>query len=458
MGKRPAATVLPLLLGAALLGAQGCRPSAAGADPASGDAGLPSWSEQLAEREAWLERRHRELLLPMMRRHGVAMWIVVNEEFHDDPLVELVAPPRPYAGNRDFFVFVDAGADGLRRFSITGYPEENLARFFEAMPEGRSPGKMLAQLVAEYRPATIALAMEGSRGVTRGMTHATYSALVDWLGPETSKRFVSASDLIEEYLDTRIPEEQARYTALVEATDRITKRALSNEVITPGVTTAGDVRRFLMDELVRQGYRTWFQPDVRIQRQGGVASEIGKHAATPSAPGPAREATVIERGDAVHIDFGLSFMGLHSDWQKMAYVLRDGEASVPDGLVKAMANTNALQDAVMLQCSRPGRLNTEVAECAMAEMKNQGIEAQIYSHPIGNQGHGLGAGINSGGAGRAGKPLRLGSYISIELNTATPVPEWDGQRVFVMMEDDAFLTEEGWRFFAPRQTSWYLVR
>ena len=79
----------------------------------------------------------------------------------------------------------------------------------------------------------------------------------------------------------------------------------------------------------------------------------------------------------------------------------------------------------------------------MAEMASRGIEAQIYSHPIGNQGHGLGAGINSGGSGREGKPLRLGSYISIELNTATPVPEWDGQRVFVMMEDDAYLTDEG---------------
>lgn len=60
--------------------------------------------------------------------------------------------------------------------------------------------------------------------------------------------------------------------------------------------------------------------------------------------------------------------------------------------------------------------------------------------------------------GRAGKPLRLGSYISIELNTATAVPEWRGQKVYVMMEDDAHLTEEGWTFFAPRQTEWYLVR
>ena len=60
------------------------------------------------------------------RGHGIGMWIVVNEEFHDDPLTEFVAPPRPYAGNRDIFVFVDAGQAGLRKLAITGYAEESL--------------------------------------------------------------------------------------------------------------------------------------------------------------------------------------------------------------------------------------------------------------------------------------------------------------------------------------------
>ena len=48
--------------------------------------------------------------------------------------------------------------------------------------------------------------------------------------------------------------------------------------------------------------------------------------------------------------------------------------------------------------------------------------------------------------------------MSIELNTATPVPEWGGQKVFVMMEDCAYLTAEGYRFFRPRQEAFYLIR
>ena len=387
------------------------------------------------------------------------MWIVVNEEFHDDPLAALVAPPRPYAGNRDFFVFVDAGSEGLRRFSITGYPEENLRRFFEPMPEGRHPDRMLAELVSRYQPRTIGLALEGARGVTRSLTHATWDELRRWLGPEVSSRFVSAAPLIEEYLDTRIPEELETYRTLVRITDRIARRALSNEVITPGRTTVGDVRRWLFDEYRRQGALTWFQPDLRIQRRQGGDLEVGKHAATPTAPGPALEGTVIEPGDVVHVDMGITAMGFNTDWQKMAYVLRPGEREAPAGLRRAMANTNALQDAVMRKCSRPGALNTEVYDCAMAAMAERGITAQVYSHPIGNQGHALGAGIAFGaGAGRDGQPLRPGSYLSVELNTSTPVPEWDGRSVYVMMEDDAYLTEEGWEFFVPRQEQWYLIR
>ena len=105
---------------------------------------------------------------------------------------------------------------------------------------------------------------------------------------------------------------------------------------------------------------------------------------------------------------------------------------------------------------------SEAFTATMAEMEERGIEAQIYSHPLGNHGHGLGASIDFRSAGRdpgvPSKRLRLGSYISIELNTRTPVPEWDGQGVYVMMEDPAHLTEDGWQFFRPRQTDWYLVR
>ena len=425
---------------------------AGGAPPASGRFVRLPLSGQFALREAWLARKHG-LLLPMMRKHGVSMWIVVNEEFHDDPVTPFIAPPQPQVGGRDLFVFVDTGEAGLRKVALTSYVEEPHARFFE-VPDGGKPIKdRLAALVAETRPRTIALSIDGQRGVTRSLTRSSYQFLVDCLGPEGEKRFIPAEPLIEEYLDTRLPEETAPYLPMVKLTDRLVKRALSSEVIKPGRTTAGDLRRFLFDQLDRVGVTTWFRPDVRIQRRSAQPSLSRGFLAV------ARDADVIERGDVLHIDFGLTYLGLNTDWQRMAYVLREGETRAPEGLRKALARANAVQDAVM-QESRPGRSSADVYEAVMARMKAAGIEAQVYSHPLGNQGHGLGATLDGRAASRkeAPRPLRKGSWLAMELNARSPVPEWDNQPVYMMEEDPVWLSDEGWVTFVPRQTELYLVK
>jgi hypothetical protein len=38
------------------------------------------------------------------------------------------------------------------------------------------------------------------------------------------------------------------------------------------------------------------------------------------------------------------------------------------------------------------------------------------------------------------------------------VPEWNNQKVTIMAEDDAFMTEKGFEFIRPRQTEFYLIR
>jgi Xaa-Pro aminopeptidase len=262
--------------------------------------------------------------------------------------------------------------------------------------------------------------------------------------------------MIEEYLETRLPDELEHYRNLVVITENLARRVLSNEVVVPGRTTVGEMRHWLYDRFGELGVRTWFQPDFRVQRKsGGTATSRGFLAVAP-------ESLVVRRGDLLHVDVGISFMGFDTDWQKMAYVLRDGEEDVPAGIRAAVRNTNILQDVLMRDASRPGRRAGEVYKETMAVMEERGIEAMIYSHPLGNHGHGLGAAIDFRSARREpgvnDRFLRLGAYISIELNTATPVPEWDGQKVFIMAEDPAHLTPDGWVFFRPRQESLYIVR
>lgn len=413
---------------------------------------LLSQREQMDVREAWLKKRLDTLLLPMMRKHGIAMWMVVNEEFNSDPATEYIVPPMPIVGSRDFFIFVDNGTS-LEKIAIVRYSEERLKNHYQMVSVSRDKlAETLRGTIAKYNPKNIALNMSGPRGQQNGLSQASYKMLAETLGAETEKKFVSSADFLSDFFDTRLPEELEHYRTAVLVTDILTRRAFSNEVITPGKTTVGDVRWWFLQQLSDLGLTTWFQPDIRVQRRARTT------ATNQAFLSVADETTILERGDLIHIDCGLNYMGLSTDWQKHCYILEKGERDVPTGMKQALKNTNALQDAIFA-VARPGMTGAEVYDAAMADMKRQNIEAMIYSHPIGTHGHGLGASIDFRRAiTGAAERFRLGSYTSIELNTSTKLPEWDDQKITIMGEDDAVMTERGFEFMRPRQTSIYLIK
>jgi Xaa-Pro dipeptidase len=408
--------------------------------------------QQIDVREMWLKKRLDTLLLPMMRKHGIAMWMVVNEEFNADPATEYIVPPMPIVGSRDFFIFVDNG-EKLEKIAIVRYSEERLKNHYQMISVSRDKlGETLRNTIAKYNPKNIALNLNGSRGQQNGLSQASYKMLADTLGAETEKRFVSAADFLSDFFDTRIPEELEHYRTAVLLTDVLTRRAFSNEVITPGKTTVGDVRWWFLQQVNNHGLTTWFQPDIRVQRQAKSTATNQQFLSV------ADESFVLERGDLIHIDCGLNYMGLSTDWQKHGYILQKGEKDVPAGMKIALKNTNALQNAIF-KVARASMTGSEVYESAMADMKLQNIEAMIYSHPIGTHGHGLGASIDFRKAiGGAAERFRLGSYTSIELNTSTVLPEWNNQKITIMAEDDAVMTEKGYEFIRPRQTEFYLIK
>lgn len=408
--------------------------------------------EQAEAQEMWLKKRLGSLMLPMMKRHGVEMWIVVNEEFHTDPVTPHITPMIPIVGRRDVFVFIDQG-ERIERVALVRYAEERLKNHYRMVLPARDKfGDELRKLVDGRNPKTIALNIGGTRGQQSGLTFDGYRFLADALGPENEKRFISAADLLTEFFDTRLPEELEHYRTAVLATDIITRRAFSNEVVKPGKTTAGDIRWWMLQQLNDIGVDTWFQPDIRIQRKAVETGTTSQFLSTAS------ESDIIMPGDLIHVDFGLNYMGLSTDWQKHAYVLKPGEKDAPAGLKAALKNTNRLQD-IIFNVARPGMTGAEVYEASMAECKKQNINCQIYSHPIGTHGHGLGPSIDFRGlVGGGGNKILPGSYESIELNTSTNVPEWNNQRVTIMAEDDAHMTPTGYKFFRPRQTAFYLIR
>jgi hypothetical protein len=280
---------------------------------------LLSQREQMDVRETWLKKRLDTLLLPMMQRNGIDIWIVVNEEFHSDPVTEHIVPPIPIVGRRDYFIFIDRGGK-LERYAIVRYLEERLKNHYTVLnPPRAEMAATLKKLIDERAPKTIALNYGGTRGQQNGLTHDGYLNLVETLGAENQKKFVPAAKLLTEFFDTRLPEELEHYRQAVLATDVITRRAFSNEVIKPGKTTVGDVRWWMMQQINNLGLTTWFQADLRVQRQ---SKETGT---TQQFLSVADESVVLERGDLIHVDFGLIYMGLSTDWQKHGYILKSGE-------------------------------------------------------------------------------------------------------------------------------------
>jgi len=223
-------------------------------------------------------------------------------------------------------------------------------------------------------------------------------------------------------------------------------------VIRPGKTTSSDVVWWLRQQTQEMGFGTWFQPSVRVQRKGMAAPPLLAE----------REDITIERGDVLHVDFGIVALGLATDTQHMGYVLREGETEPPAGIQKALANANRLQDLLM-ERMRPGRSGNQILGDTLAAMKGGGINGSVYTHPIGDHGHGAGPLVGlwdrqQGVPGRGDVLVLPDTWFSIELSATTPVAEWGGQELWVGQEEDAALVGEKIEWVLRRQTKYHLVK
>jgi len=108
-------------------------------------------------------------------------------------------------------------------------------------------------------PVCIAVNMSEWVAVADGLSHTCYLKLVETLGEKYAKRLVSAGQLITDFRTGRVTSEIVAYANLCETTRQILERALSNEVITPGVTTREDVAWWVQDRLLVRGMVSSFE-------------------------------------------------------------------------------------------------------------------------------------------------------------------------------------------------------
>lgn len=444
---------------AVLLGAALTASLAFAASPPWLPVTLPPMRQQETVRQEWLTIRLERVLPALMRKHAIPMWIVANREYNEDPVfLSLVSPSAMSARRRTILVFFDRGPEkGVERLALGGGGSGGLYTVFRD-PEiegrelwGESQWALLRKVVEERKPEKIAVDISRTHAFSDGLSAGERDALEAALGPWTAK-LVHAEALPLEYLETRPPEMLPTWRAMQRIAHAIIARAFSPEVITPGKTTTEDVVWWMRQTVNDLGLGEWFPPSVDLQRPGlPFGSPISE-----------RKGVVIERGDVLHCDFGIRALGIVTDTQHMAYVLKEGETDAPAGLKTALLNSNRLQD-LLLSRMKPGKSGNEVLAGTLAAMKAGGIDGSVYSHPIGDHGHGAGPLIGlwdrqQGVPGRGDVPVVLNSWFAIELQATTPVPEWNGQKVRSAQEEDAVLGEDGVvRWALERQTKYHLV-
>ena len=420
---------------------------------------LPPLREQARIQQEWATLRVTRVIPMLMREHGVDMWILSMREYGEDPVFWGIKAPTTFAARRrSIYVFHDPGpGQELERLALGGGSQGGIFAAFTSsrpadptgQPElvGDEQWSLLRELVEDRDPEVIAVNVDEDWAFADGLGAGEWEALQRALGPEFLARVRRVPRLAVEFIAHRLPEMMPIYREREETVHAIVSHAFSNAVITPGETTTEDVQWWIREKIQELGMTTWFHPSVDVQRAGGIPDE-----------GP----VVIQPGDILWTDLGTVALNLHTDTQHLGYVLKVGEREVPQGIRQCMAASNRMQD-VLLEEMEVGRTGNEILAAALARLAEEGINGTIYTHPIGDHGHGSGPLIGRWDAQqgvpiRGDIPLRASTWHSIELQARVSIPEWGGEVASCRQEEEAFVDQEGNRNWVyKRQTDFHLV-
>ncbi|HKL36735.1 MAG TPA: M24 family metallopeptidase [Salegentibacter sp.] len=422
----------------------------------------PSTAQILPERDRAelmeeIQRDRFENLLPgLMERAEIDMWLVISREYNEDPVLRTMLPPTWLnARRRTILVFFrNKKQDSLERLAVARYDVgRNISSAWnpEKQPE---QWEALIQIIKDRNPEKIGLNYSEIDGIADGLVKTDHDEFMEALPQEFHSKIVSAEDLAINWIETRSEKEMEIYPELVKITKNIIQEAFSNKVITPGETSTEDVVWWMRQKVTELGLETWFHPTVAIQRDEEALQD---HV---SAFSSAKEKKVIMPGDLIHCDFGISYLGLNTDCQQMAYVLKAGESEAPEFLSEAFDKGNQLQD-ILIGNFETGKTGNKILLESLEQAEIKGLKPMIYTHPLGMYGHSSGTTIGmwdsqEGVPGSGNYPLQKNTVYAIELNTSVFLPEWDHE-VRIMLEEAGFWGKDEFQYVNGRQTDLLLI-
>ncbi|MHA1168286.1 MAG: M24 family metallopeptidase [Candidatus Hodarchaeales archaeon] len=414
------------------------------------------------ERLNLIRKEKFRIILPIaMRENEIDMWIHVMREGNPDPLtIDL-------GGDNGYFVFTDRGEDRIERAVFGG--DEEMLRITGVYDTFGSEDE-LRQFIEERNPKTIAINMSDGLAVADGLSYTGYKKLIKLIGVELSTILVSAEQLITDFRTRRILSEIVVYGQLCETARGLLERALSNEVITPGKTTLEDVGWWMEDQLLKLGMSSTFD----------LCTPMIIHSMKSEKEEYRSSKYIIQQGDLMQYDYGISAMNFGTDFKRVAYVLRKEETTVPAGIqfgwdqaIKARA---VIRDTIKIGVTAEETLTTigknlqekgfEYIPLTIDPMHGGGpslepkedqeypgkTEITVDCHCVGNTGNSevaSGPSIAGFRPDRAHLVIKPNNLFAFEFIAYTPNEDWDGEKVRFNMEDNAIVTENGVEFLYP---------
>ncbi|MDZ4366334.1 MAG: M24 family metallopeptidase [Afipia sp.] len=421
------------------------------AAPAAAQEARQRW-EQLCQ----LRKDKLDLILPeAMRENGIDMWIVVSREGHDDPNAALLGGG--YVADIGYYVFTDRGGDRIER-TVMGVG----GAAFDQCPlyDIKASPVELRGFIEARNPRRIGINVASEIGTADGLSHSLHEKLRENLGLDLAERLVSAEKLVSDFRSRHSATEIAAFARAGEYSRTIAERALSNEVITPGKTTTGDVAWWMMEQLHKQGLGNSFGiPSIYVLGPGPRGPTSGDH--------------VIHYGDLITMDWGVNYLTAYTDMKRMAYVLKPGENAPPAGVQRAFDKALDVR-RMILDAIKPGvtagdalaAVNSRVAQTpglALGRYDDPVADLSVSdvvigSHSVGDLGHGSGPSMADFNPLRMTYTLRPSNFLSIELFLYTPVPEWGTRKIKIPLEDNGVVTERGLEWVYPPNSRILLVK
>jgi hypothetical protein len=410
-------------------------------------------------RNEWLKQRLDSILPEIMKREGFDLWIVIAREYNEDPVIMTLLPEPAMSARRRTILVFGLNPDGsVDRLTLDRYGLDVGHEYYQPAwdPDQEEQYECLGRIVRERAPQVIGIDVSPTFSFGDGLTHSEYTHLAAAVGEEYVRRMRGAERLALGWLERRIQPELIVYPGIVEIGHALIAEAFSSRIIQPGITTTDDVAWWMRQKMLDLGLQAWFQPTVDIQAPGQSYEK----------PGASHQEKVARReqilpGDLLHCDVGFYYLGLATDQQQNAYVLRAGETDAPEGLKIALAEGNRLQD-IHAEAMAVGRTGNEVLKAALEKAREEGLVPSIYTHPLGYHGHAAGPTIGlwdrqEGVPGMGDYELFDDTCYAIELNVIRPIPEWVGQEARMALEEDAVLTGGRLQWLCGRQTQLHLI-